>query len=423
MSSRMLMLTAATFVLAVAACTDRSPIEPSGPAAFSKAPEVAAAPAPWAKILEGETGPSSLYALYIPIQWNGDAVYYIHGIRPPQDPVGFDDTQDSIAIVRDSLGVMGYAVAYSTFDANGLVVKDGAERTHQLRGLLTSALGHPPKRSYLLGFSLGSGIGLDLAESYPNQYDGLLSMCGMVGGSELEMQYVGDVRALFDVFYPGVLPGDVTDAPSPPMSRDSLAILLTSAIGANPYGLWAIASTVQTPLPYLPVGSLMNPSDPAFFTMVNSLAYALYYQLIGIQSVKAQTHGHSPYGNMGVTYTMGTAVIPPLAPMLGAMIAGVDTAVRRYAITPDAQNYLAKYYTPTGDLPFPVLTVHNLYDPLVPYFHETALASIVAAAGHSDMLLQRPQPYADHCDFFTTLTLSSFRDLVDWVTTGIKPAS
>ncbi len=155
---------------------------------------------------------------------------------------------------------------------------------------------------------------------------------------------------------------------------------------------------------------------------MQSLATALYYQLVATPSVTALTHGHSPYGNRGVTYTLGTPVIPnPVG--LSLMIAAANAGVTRYDIAPDARNYLNKYYVPTGQLGFPVVTVHNLWDPLVPYFHEPALAGIVAAAGESNMLLQRAVPNYAHCDFPTSLVTASFRTMVDWVTTGNKPAN
>ena len=411
-------------IVAISACTDRSPAVPLPPNARPAASVTALPnpPAPWAKIVEGQTGPTSVYALYVPRYWNGDAVYYAHGIRSPYDPVGFDDMQDSLSVVRDSLGVMGYAVAYSSFDLNGLAVKDGAERTHQLRGLLASQLNGQPKRSFLLGFSLGGLITLDLAESYPKQYDGMLTMCGMVGGSPLELQYVGDVRTLFDFYYPGVLPGNTISVPDTQPNLGQVVGMVVGAISGNPAGLFAIASTAQTPLAYAPIGDVTNPTSVAFGSLVQSLATALYYQLVATPSVTALTHGHSPYGNRGVTYTLGTPVIPnPVG--LSLMIAAANAGVTRYDIAPDARNYLNKYYVPTGQLGFPVVTVHNLWDPLVPYFHEPALAGIVAAAGESDMLLQRAVPNYAHCDFPTSLVTASFRTMVDWVTTGNKPAN
>jgi pimeloyl-ACP methyl ester carboxylesterase len=387
---------------------------------------------PWAKVIEGETGPGSLYALYIPTQWNGEAIYYAHGIRPPVpfSPITLAD-QDNFFEVRDALGALGYAFAYSSFSENGLAVKDGAQRTHQLRGLLSSQLQGQPERNYVAGYSLGALIALELGERFPKQYDGVLAMCGMVGGTPRELQYVGDVRALFDYYYPGVLPGNVISVPNTPLTVAQVQALVIGAItptATNPgaaLGLFAIASTAQTPLAYAPIGSLGDPSSPAFQSLVGSLITALYYQLLGTPDVVDRTHGHSPYDNRNTTYTMGTPAlpVPALAPLIASMIANSNSGVTRYDISPDAANYLERNYVPTGRLQIPVVSVHNLWDPLVPFFHEPAFAQIAASAGASNMLLQSAVPNYGHCNFPTPLVVSSFQKLASWATTGIRPAS
>lgn len=407
-------------LLAITACADRSPVSPVTDAALSAATVTTPASGPWARIVEGETGPGSLYALYIPRDWNGDAIYYAHGIRPPLAPITLND-QDNFFAVRDALGAQGYAFAYSSFSENGLAVKDGVQRTHQLRGLLASQVGGEPERSYLAGYSLGALVAVDLGERFPTQYDGVLAMCGMVGGTPRELQYVGDVRALFDFYYPNVLPGDVISAPDTPMTIAQVQALVVGAIMQNPTGLFAIASTAQTPLPFAPIGSITDPTSTAFQSLVGSLVTALYYQLIGTPDVVDRTHGHSPYDNRDVTYALGTLVIPN--PALATLIAASNAGVKRYDIAPDAANYLERYYVPTGDLQIPVVSVHNLWDPLVPFFHEPAFAQAAAAAGQSSMLLQRAVPNYGHCNFSTPLVVSSFQTLVSWVTTGVKPAT
>ena len=333
--------------------------------------------------------------------------------------------------MRDALGGLGYAFAYSSFSENGLAVKDGAQRTHQLRGLLTSELHQQPKRNYLAGYSLGALVALDLAERFPREYDGALTMCGMVGGTPRELQYVGDVRALFDAYYPGVLPGNVISVPTPPLSPDEVQARVIAAItptSANPnaaLGVFAIASTAQTPLAYAPVGSLGDPSSLAFRSLLGSLVTALYYQLLGTPDVVDRTHGHSPYDNRNTIYTVGPPALPfpQLESLIASMIAASNVAVTRYDITPDARNYLNKYYAPTGDLQIPVVSVHNLWDPLVPFLHEPALAQIAGSAGASNMLLQLAVPKYGHCNFSTPLVVSSFQALADWATSGVKPVS
>jgi hypothetical protein len=89
-------------------------------------------------------------------------------------------------------------------------------------------------------------------------------------------------------------------------------------------------------------------------------------------------------------------------------------------------NLLEKYYVPSGDLEIPVITVHNLWDYLVPYsLHEPAFQQIVQAAGASDMLLQRAVPDYNHCAnaALRSAVVQGVQDLVAWVTTGVKPAN
>ena len=416
--------------LAAICCTDQSPVGPSLAPGVQATRVTTPGTGPWARVVEGETGPGSLYALYIPTNWNGDAIYYAHGIRAPLEPITLRD-QDSLFKVRDLLGAQGYAFAYSSFSENGLAVKDGAQRTHQLRALLNSELPDEPERSYLAGNSLGALVALDVAERFPGHYDGVLAMCGMVGGTPRELQYIGDVRALFDYYYPGVLPGDVITPPATPLTIPEVQQRVVAAITANPLGLYAIASTAQTPLAFAPPnGNVGDPTSPAFQSLVGSLITALYYQLLAIPDVLGRTHGHSPYDNRNTIYTMGTLVAPAPVPsaLIASMIAAsngtpVAPGVTRYDITPDAENYLDKYYVPTGRLTIPVVSVHNYWDPLVPFFHEPAFAQITAVAGASNMLLQRGVPNYGHCNFSTPLVVSSFQTLTNWVETGVKPAA
>jgi len=416
---------AACSVLTLAGCGEApTPMAPSPePLARQTPVEVTA---PWARAVEGETGPGSLYAIYVPQSWNGDVVYFMHGILPPQAPVALPDGNvwDSFVLVRDQLGALGFAVAYSTYSENGLALKDAAQRTHQLRGLVGSVLQGQPNRSFIVALSLGTAPALQLIEQFPGQYDGALLACGMVGGTPLELQFVGDVRALFDYYYPGVLPGDAANVPEGyTPTVEQVGALVVPAVMANPLGLFAIASTAQTPLAFVPGNVTVAGASQS--TLVQSLIVALWYQLIGTPDVADRTHGHTPYDNSGVTYTLGTPVVPALAPLLTNLIAGANAGVERFTSPPDAQNLLERYYVPSGDLEIPVITVHNLWDYLVPYFHETAFQQIVQSAGASDMLLQRAVPDYGHCSnpALQAAVVQSFLDLVTWVSTGEKPAS
>ena len=411
----------ASFVLGVgvlAGCSDTAPVGPG--AALASRSVVEPESGPWSRIVEGGTGPGSEYAIYVPREWNGDAVFYAHGFRDGSSPVDLRD-QDSLYKVRDALGAQGFAVAYSSYSDNGFVVKDGAQRTHQLRGLLAAQVQGQPTRSYLMGHSLGAGISLDLAESHPTQYDGALLMCGIVGGSLPQTQYLGHVRALFDHFYPGRAPGSVLGVP------EGTVVTLPQIIGAvqsNPLALLAIASTAQTPLPWVPVGSLLDPNSVATQTLVGSLFAAVSFHARGINGILDQTHGKTPFENATTTYAVGQALpLPPqLAPAIAGLLAGANAGVARYSFDEPAEQYLARYFTPTGALEIPVVTLHNVWDPAVPAFHEQLLLQRVQEAGATENLLQRYVPSYGHCSFSTTQVLQSFAALRGWVESGVKPA-
>jgi hypothetical protein len=398
------------------ACADAAPLAPGAAphANLSRTSVTEPAVGPWARIVEGETGPGALYALYVPRAWNGDAVYYAHGFRDAESPVDLRD-QDQLSVVRDALGAQGYAVAYSSFSENGFAVKDGAQRTHQLRGRLAAELPTKPARSFLAGHSLDAGIALSLAERYRTQYDGALLVCGMVGGSLVQTQYLGHVRALFDFFYPGALPGNVLGVP--PGTTVTLPQVV-AAVQTNPLGLFAIASTAQAPLPYVPAGLVTNPQSVAFQTLVGSLFGALSFHARGINNILELTHGHSPFDN-GAPYTLGAPVVP--AAVVQPAIAAANAGVARYAFDPAAQNYLEQHFTPTGDLRVPVLTLHNTWDPGVPAFHEDSLFAAVQRAGAGDFLVQRRVPSFGHCNIPAALVVQSFAELASWAETGAKP--
>jgi hypothetical protein len=50
-------------------------------------------------------------------------------------------------------------------------------------------------------------------EQYANVFDSGLSMCGPVGDFRRQVNYWGDVRVLFDYFFPDVVPGSPVQVP------------------------------------------------------------------------------------------------------------------------------------------------------------------------------------------------------------------
>jgi len=347
--------------------------------------------------IEGKIGPGALYALDVPEEWNGDLVLYAHGYVPPMLPVELQDVSGEPAEneFRDALLDLGYGVAYSSYSENGYAVKDGLTRTRQLRGLFASRVGKPD-RTYVVGKSLGGLIGLMAAEKHPGLFDGALPMCGLVGGGPMEIDYIYDVRVLFDHFYPGVLPGNAVDVPAGTNPFAYVGPVL-AAIGANPLAAFDLAAVDQVDLPY------SNPAE-----LVESILNALFFNLAATADLHDRTGGGF-FDNSSTVYTGSSND------------AALNDGVDRFEGTPRGRNYLENWYLPKGDLKIPVLTLHTDMDPVVPLFHEPAYAGIVAAAGRSDLLVQRTISTYGHCAFTLDEQVDAFEDLVAWAENGVVP--
>lgn len=409
---------------AAMACSDApGPTQPTAPARTTGALTSVPASAPWREVLDGETGPGSTYRLYMPEQWNGKLVVYAHGIVNAFLPVTLPTEGDGMARI---FGSMGFAVALSSYSETGLAIKDGAQRTHQLNGLFAAQYGKP-SHTYLVGSSLGGYVVTSLVEKYPRQYDGVMPVCGVVGGFPAQVDYIFNVRMLFDYLYTdpqtgsSVLPGKIESFPLPadPMAAYGALLAVQRAAGgaigtdARPLpGALQIALIDQTRMPLpMSVGGPLTPQQFGAFIVTPLVAHAAF-----VNDVVAHTHGHIAFGNEGTTYT--STGVPFMAPALAAINGGIA----RVEPDRDAVNWLRHNGETSGELSIPMVSLHNRYDPLVPIVTESIYKAKVAAAGRGDLLVQRTTDGWDHCNFTPGELATGLADLVRWVEEGVKPA-
>jgi pimeloyl-ACP methyl ester carboxylesterase len=395
--NRIAQLAVAAGLLSVAACKDNWPTTPLGASSASAGRSITPT---WEKTVTGTTGEGAQYSVFVPVNWNGDVVYYAHGIKDVAEPIALPVTT-GFPEFRDSLGVMGYAVATSSFSENGWAVQDGMQKTHQLRGIFASIAGNP-RRSFIAGHSMGGLITVALAEKFPQQYDGALAMCGVMGGAQKQIDYIANVRTVFDFFYPNVLPGNALDMPAELDLNTQVLGPAQAAILSNLSGAGAIARVAQTPVPFA--------NGPE---LVQSILTALAFDARGADDLMDRTHGHSPFFNDSASYYTGA--------LDAGTLAALNAGARHFDETPDAANYLAKYYETTGDLRIPMVSIHTTRDPVVPIFHEGIYASRANGAGQSVNLFQRQVDQYGHCAFTGHDMARAFRDLATWVATGSRP--
>jgi pimeloyl-ACP methyl ester carboxylesterase len=358
-----------------------------------------AAPAAGAWFIEGTTANGALYEFAVPDEWNGVLVVYAHGIINPYLPVALPTTADRFDEFRAALLEEGIAVAYSSFSENGFALKDGAMRTHQLRGLFTSKVGLP-SRVYITGHSLGGMIAISLAEKYPAQYDAALPMCGFLNGTELQVEYLTNIRILFDALFDGVLPGHAFDVP------------MDVALNPMPW-----LGEVQSAL----IGGLSSGKTQQLFEYakipgrdlaekLTSTIHGIGYNLMYTNDLLGRTHGHIPFDNTETDYGPPGEGDP------------IDIAVHRFVSSPDAVNFVRKYVTPTGNLQIPVITLHTSRDSLVPVINQALYGATVAKNGASSLLRQRTVDRFGHCSFELPEMMQAFGELRAWVEEGTVPA-
>src|SRR5437867_1280076 len=309
------------------------------------------------EVIDGQFGPGALYRLVRPTVWNGSLVLYAHGAVDVRAPIALPAEADFIVGL---LAPQGFAVAFTSFSENGWAVKDGAQRTEQLLGIFKSKFGNP-SRVYISGASLGGLIAIKLAETYPGKYSGALPVCAVAGGSRRQFDYLGNVRALFDFFYPGVLPGNAGNVQPGIDIQQQIVVPATTAMLINPAGAAAIAAITQTPVPFA------SPSE-----LGQSIVTALVSHASLFNDIPDRVHGHPFFDNRQTVYT---GALP------AALLQAINLGVQRFDASPSALEYLDHYYNPSGNLHIPMLMLSDSRDPVVPGFNQTSYENAVSQSG------------------------------------------
>lgn len=359
------------------------------------APSVAPAPTraaltavPGVTEVVDEIGPGSIYALFVPSGWSaeeGELVVYAHGyIQPFLEPA----LPTELDGLRDWLLTQGLAVAYSSYSHTGYAVKDGSQRTHQLRGQFVSEFGRPAT-TYVVGTSMGGVVAAYLEERFGPQYDGALLLCGALAGALSNAEYIAQVRVLWDALFPGTLEGSVVEVPDgylviPPdpatgYPGSTAYHAIVGAIAADP-----VRAAMLTAID--PVNMPIDATDPK--ELVPALVKVLGYQINGANALREQVSGHSFFDNSETWYSG--------SPDDDAL----NAAVTRYTSDPSAVRTMDRWYTPTGQIDDPVVALHTTRDPLVPGRVEAWYAEQAAAFGNADRFIRMaPTDNFGHCAF------------------------
>jgi predicted esterase len=318
--------------------------------------------------------------------WNGRLVVYAHGYVDPSLPISLptelnlylpNTTTPNPASLPAVLLSQGFAVATTSYRKNGYDVEQGGQDIDALVKYAKQALPGSTNRVYLIGASQGALISTQLLERSSKTYNGgLLSLCGAVGGWAYETQYTGDFATVFNYFFPGVA------------AQGPVAVAL--ALQNNPLLAAQLFSVT---------GAAVDPSDPS--SAVTTALSALFFSSPAAQLDLQTTAGGNPYGNLRTRYR-GSFNDQAL-----------NAGVARIAADRAAQRYVSRFYTPTGEIKRPVVTLHNLLDPVVPFAVEQLFAQRVNDEGHASLLTSIPARHSyGHCNFDPDEILGAFGVLV-----------
>jgi pimeloyl-ACP methyl ester carboxylesterase len=389
------------------------------------------------------------YAVRVPASWNGRLLLYSHGYR--QAVGGATAAQDAPnAAVATALLSQGYALAGSSYARNGWAVNDGVKADTDLLAWFKSHVG-TPARVYAWGESLGGLVTQTLAERYPSLVDGVAPLCGVLAGTNKNLDLALDfevavksllypamkltgyasyaeAKATFDAAFAAVAKAasidPVTLAPNAPLNPGGIARLL------------AVASLVDAPAKTRTAdGTTLAETVGG---VVEAVATGLFYATVDRYELE-QRVGGNPSTNTAVNYNHRVTAGDNarfaafgFSPGLLASLAGtVQTFGARVAANTTARMRAAGLGNPSGDLHDKTITMHTAYDPLVESQNESVFAQRVGAYGDSASLLQlyttppasyATAPYgAGHCNFTTAEYTGVVRALSSWVGTGVKP--
>jgi len=366
----------------------------SGAKTTTKAPDFVALPG--AKASFGTLG-NAVYQVEIPDSWNGELVMYAHGFAGFGTQVAVDPPP---AGMRKALIENGYAWAASSFSENGYTPGIGADDTLALKQLFVKDHG-APKRTYLVGASMGGNVVTLSLEHYADAYDGALSVCGAVAG-ESQIDYLMSWAAV----------GEYTSGVTLPVGQggDKMAAALRQQMSP---ALGSPENPTAKGKQFIDIIRNLTGGPRPYFLQGLADQYITNFGLL-LLDPNRQTLAGKAATTQGVVYHISDG--------LGLTDAQVNSGIRRFDADPEARSSTHPDAEPTsGKITKPLLTLHGTGDLFVPISQEIAYRKAVEAAGAGNLLVQRAIRSAGHCKFSDQELTTAFTDLVSWVKDGKKP--
>lgn len=356
---------------------------------------------PWLFSIPAEAGipglaitnvlPSGAKAMYaVPSQgWNGDLAIYVHGYTAVTEPLDFQNLSFSDVYLPELVQELGFAFATTSYRQTGLSIVEGVQDAVDVALSFPAVTRKTPRRILLVGPSEGGIVTALAVERHPELFSGGLSMCGPIGNFRRQLDYIANFRLLFDHYYPGLLPGNVTNVPPFVLEHwhDQYLPLILAAVRADPARALDLLNVA---------GASYTPGDAR--TVENTFDQALWYHVFGTADAMRKLGGN-PAGNIGKVYRGSTND------------AALNASIPRIAAEPRALLHAQAYQT-SGRLTRPLVTLHTTGDEVIPYWNEQLYNAKNAASGTSAFLKIIPVQRYGHCEFELDEVLAAVARLV-----------
>ncbi|HIP96234.1 MAG TPA: hypothetical protein EYH32_03345 [Anaerolineae bacterium] len=347
---------------------------------------------------DGRQASGAVYRICMPAEgeWNGDLVVYAHGYVAFNEPIAIPEDQLSIPdgpSLPEMVNGLGFAFAATSYSVNGLAVQEGLADLVDLVEIFSETHGQPG-HVYLAGPSEGGLITALGVEQHFNVFDGGLSTCGPVGDFRKQLNYWGDVRVLFDYFFPGVIPGSPVAIPQDVIDNWDTVYKgrVEDALRADPHATAQLLVVARVPV---------DPTNPD--SAIDALVQLLWYNVFATNDGVTKLGGQ-PYDNSRRLYRGSDNDLR------------LNRSVPRFQADPAVIAEIEAHYQTSGDLSVPLVTLHTLGDPIVPYWHELLYNRKIATNGDVALHTNIPSLRYGHCNFTAAEVLLAFAVLVYRVT-------
>ena len=354
----------------------------------------------------GTQSSGALFEVCVPdaSEFNGVLVVYAHGFVFPQAPLAVPDDQLGGVPAKEIIVGQGFAYAATSYYTNGLVdPQEGLKDLRELIVIFNNVYGRTLGRAQqviLVGFSNGAFLSTVALEKQAGLFDGALASCGPIGDYHRQIEYYGDVLVLFQFFYPGIIEGGPDGMPQSTIdwAEANLAAAVGAALLSDPVKaqqFFAILAGTSAIVGADPLTGALPPLDAVTIgELAEALVAVLRYAIFPVNDAIEKLNG-SPYGNLDRMYG------DLLGAEFAALVAAVNQGVARFEPDRGALAQLEARFKTHGNLKAPLVALHNLFDPIVPFWQETLYEDKLSGRAEGVFHLN-PVPVSEpvgHCDF------------------------